>query len=121
MSKWTQFYDMHSGGRTKEEPYNRIYIEAPEREAKVIFYNRFGHNPERITCTCCGEDYSISEYNSLCAATKYDRESGWGGRKKKLTLAQYRQQKDVLIIRAVDIRSEERIGDVPIQGYVWQD
>ena len=50
-SKWTLFWDMASGGDTKEEPYENIYIEAPEEEAKVIFYNRFGHNPERVSCT----------------------------------------------------------------------
>jgi hypothetical protein len=60
-STWTQFWDMHSGGGQKEEKWSMIYIEAPIDEAKVIFYNRFGHNPERVTCTCCGEDYSISE------------------------------------------------------------
>jgi len=51
--------DMHSGGDLKEK-WQYIYIEAPEEEAKVIFYNRFGHNPNRVTCTCCGKDYSIS-------------------------------------------------------------
>lgn len=59
-STWTQFWDMHSGGPLKEK-WQFIYIEAPKEEAKIIFYNRFGHNPERVTCTCCGEDYSISE------------------------------------------------------------
>jgi hypothetical protein len=59
-STWTQFWDMHSGGPLKEK-WHFIYIEAPIEEAKIIFYNRFGHNPDRVTCTCCGEDYSISE------------------------------------------------------------
>lgn len=70
---WTRFWDMHSGGSTKEEPYNMIFIEAPEDEAKVIFYNRFGHNPERVTCSCCGDDYSISEGESLKQLTGYHR------------------------------------------------
>lgn len=70
---WTRFMDMHSGGSTKEAPYRYILIEAPESEAKVIFYNRFGHNPERVTCTCCGEDYSIGEHPTLEDATAYDR------------------------------------------------
>lgn len=69
---WTQFWDMNSGGWQKED-WSQIYIEAPEEEAKVIFYNRFGHNPERITCTCCGEDYSIDEYKTLTEATAYHR------------------------------------------------
>jgi len=38
---WTRFMDMHSGGRLKEDPYQFILIEAPENEAKVIFYNKF--------------------------------------------------------------------------------
>jgi hypothetical protein len=71
-TKWTHFMDMHSGGGQKEK-YAHIYIEAPEDEAKIVFYNRFGHNPERVTCTCCGGDYSISEYPSLKQATAYNR------------------------------------------------
>lgn len=70
---WTQFWDMHSGGGTKEPPYDKIYIEAPEGEARVIFFNRFGHNPERVTCTCCGDDYSIDESPSLKRLTGYHR------------------------------------------------
>jgi len=64
--------DMHSGGGTKEA-WEYIYIEAPEEEAKLIFYNMFGHSPERVSCTCCGEDYSISDYPSLKGASAYDR------------------------------------------------
>lgn len=71
---WTKFWDMHSGGSTKEPPFNKIYIEASEAEAKSIFYSRFGHNPERVTCTCCGEDYSIDEHATLGEATAYDRD-----------------------------------------------
>lgn len=69
---WTTFMDMSSGGSRKES-FNYCFIEAPEEEAKVIFYNRFGHNPERVTCTCCGDDYSISESPSLLQATAYNR------------------------------------------------
>lgn len=70
---WTRFMDMHSGGATKEPPYEYIYIEAPLDEARVIFFNRFGHNPERVTCTCCGDDYSIDEEPSLARASGYAR------------------------------------------------
>lgn len=69
---WTRFMDMHSGGGLKEG-YGYIYIEAPCDEAKVIFYNRFGHSPDRVSCTCCGEDYSIDEYPSIEKATAYER------------------------------------------------
>lgn len=70
---WTRFMDMHSGGGTKEEPYQYIYIEAPDDEAIVIFYNRFGHNPNKVTCTCCGDDYSIDENESLEQVSAHER------------------------------------------------
>lgn len=70
---WTRFMDMHSGGGLKEPPYDKILIQASQDEAEVIFYNRFGHNPNRVTCTCCGEDYSISDGESLADLTAYDR------------------------------------------------
>lgn len=101
--KWTRFHDMRSGGNLKEN-YNYIYIEAPQSEAEVIFYNRFGHNPNRVSCTCCGEDYAIEEYDSLELARKYDKVDHGGS---------------FLIINASDIKSEERIGEVPEQGYIW--
>ena len=72
MSIWTYFYDMHSGGDTKVEPYEMILIEAPKKEAISVFYSRFGRNPLRVTCTCCGEDYSI-EAGELTRITGYYR------------------------------------------------
>lgn len=74
---WTQFMDMHSGGGTKIKPYEYIYIEAPENEARVIFYNRFGRNPDQVTCTCCGSDYSLSEDEDLTQLTGYNRNCLW--------------------------------------------
>jgi len=67
------FWDMHSGGRLKESPYHHIYIEAYEEEAMTIFYNRFGHNPRRITCTCCGSDYGISNHEDIAQLTGFQR------------------------------------------------
>ncbi len=69
---WTHFWDMHSGGRQKLD-WSHIFIEAPIDEAKIIFQNRFGRNPERVTCTCCGDDYSIDEYPDLAQGTGYER------------------------------------------------
>lgn len=129
---WTQFMDMHSGGGSKEA-WEYIYIEAPEEEAKVIFYNRFGHNPERVTCTCCGDDYSISESETLEKATGYERGCRWDNKEKGYvdepdaegsyktyrTLAEYKQDKSVLFIPAAEIKAEERRGNVPEEGYVW--
>lgn len=69
---WTQFWDMHSGGSQKLK-WSHIYIEAPQKEAEIIFQNRFGRNPHRVTCTCCGSDYSISESGDLAQATAFER------------------------------------------------
>lgn len=73
---WTLFWDMHSGGRQKEK-WSHIYIEAPKEEAKVIFYNRFHHNPERVTCTCCGQDYTIDEEPTLEESSAFHRNCHW--------------------------------------------
>lgn len=131
---WTRFHDMHSGGSQKED-WGRIYIEAPMEEAIVIFYNRFGHNPERVTCTCCGEDYSISEHESLAQLTAFDRNCEWTGGKfienpkneHYTSLEKYIEtgktycyrEINTLFIFNKDIKPEERTGDVPQQGYVW--
>lgn len=64
--------DMNSGGGSKEK-WNYIFIEAPEKEAVTIFYNMFDHNPYRVTCTCCGADYSVDESKTLEEATCYER------------------------------------------------
>lgn len=69
---WTRFMDMHSGGGQKLS-WAFIYIEAPQAEAEVIFQNRFNRNPNRVTCTCCGEDYSIDEEPTLEESTAFDR------------------------------------------------
>jgi len=134
VTTWTQFMDMHSGGNSKEK-WAYIYIEAPEDEARTIFYNRFGHNPERVSCTCCGEDYSITENESLEQATAYNRgcrfdkktnsyvekpsDQPWA--KGYRTLAEYREDKLVHFIPAKQIKPEERKGTVPEQGYIWKE
>ncbi len=148
---WTKFWDMHSGGHTKEKPYEMIYIEAPKDEAVIIFYNRFGHNPNRVTCTCCGEDYSIDSDESLVQLSAFQRnchyrgkgyaeeqnestkkyvkggEEGWAKyleqypTSKYMTMDEYAKQPDVLIISADEIKPSERQGELPEQGYVWID
>jgi ribosomal protein S27E len=87
--------DMASGGNIKEK-YEFIYIEAPEEEAKIIFYNRFDHSPTRVSCTCCGEDYWIK--------------SG-----EELSKLEHDNEKNVLIIRKEEIKSEEKVGVLPDQ------
>lgn len=130
---WTQFWDMHSGGGCKEKPYEKIYIQAPEEQAKVIFYNRFGHNPERVTCTCCGGDYSISESETLAQATAHHRGCDYDDKARKYvegpsndyrgekyqTVDEYSQLPDVLVIPHEEIKDGERIGEVPQEGYIW--
>lgn len=69
---------MHSGGGTKEPPYEKIYIEAPQEEAKSIFYARFGHSPDRVSCTCCGGDYNIDEDDTFEQASAYHRNCASG-------------------------------------------
>lgn len=95
---WTRFYDMHSGGDTKED-YQIILIEAKEELAKLIFYNRFGHNPDRVSCTCCGSDY-------------------WADEVETPDLDEIGRQK-CLVIPKEEIKLEEMIGSIPNQGYVW--
>lgn len=114
---WTHFWDMHSGGSTKEKPYQHIFIQAPKDEASLVFYNRFGHNPYRVTCTCCGRDYSVSEYKTLKEATEYHRSGKYGW--PKLSLKGYCKREDVLVIHSKDIKANEKIGDLPQEGYVW--
>lgn len=125
---FTRFWDMCSGGGLKEDPYQYIYIEAPEGEAKIIFYNRFGHSPERVSCTCCGDDYSIDSNPSLELSTAFHRGCIWDDKLKNYdinsgtqSLEEYLKREDVLFIPASDIKPEERIGSVPEQGYVWRD
>jgi len=79
---WTLFWDMHSGGSLKEPPYDKIYIEISREVAERVFQAKFGHNPNRVTCTCCGEDYSISDYDTLEEASAYHRNCIWAEPKR---------------------------------------
>jgi len=128
---WTLFWDMHSGGYTKVEPYDKIYIEAPQEEAETIFYNRFGRNPNCVTCTCCGPDYSIDESATFEQASGHHRGAAYvngryiekpvkeGYGEPYLTVDQYQKLKTVLVISAEDIKAKERAGTVPDEGYIW--
>lgn len=129
---WTRFMDMHSGGGAKHQ-FEYILIEAPRAEATVVFYKRFGTNPERVSCTCCGADYSISAGDDLAQLTAYDRNCDyddaaqryverphrWSSARPVTPLEEYLKDPEVLVIRSADIKPEERVGDVPRQGYVW--
>lgn len=111
---WTSFWDMHSGGGCKEPPFELIFIEASQKEAEIIFYNRFGHNPNRVSCTCCGHDYSIDEEPTLEKSASYHIKS-----KGLNSLTVFLKEKDVKIIYDSEIKTSERKGSVPDQGYIW--
>lgn len=116
---WTQLMDMHSGGSSKE-PFEHCFIEAPLVEAKNIFANRFGHDPDHVTCSCCGSDYSSTESPSLEQATAYERNckfsnGRWieeGGAESfkgpYIPLKEYLTRPDVIFIDEKDIRPEDR-------------
>lgn len=122
---WTRFYDMHSGGGQKEA-FSSAYIEAPTDEAIEIFFDRFGHHPEHVTCECCGEDYAVHNHETLEDASAYDRSCAYndtgdsyveepnldlmryGASREECedryrTVAQYTAQSDILVIRAEDL------------------
>jgi hypothetical protein len=132
---WTQFWDMHSGGRQKLA-WHKIYIEAPLEEAKSVFYARFGRNPKKVTCTCCGEDYSLEQGEDLAQLTAYHRNCRYDHGKgmwveepdrrydptaEVIPLEEYRKDSGVFFIEAEDIQPDERNRTIPMQGYVWQD
>lgn len=75
---WTKFFDMSSGGGTKVfidgKGKDYIFIELPEADAISYFEQRFGRDPNNVTCNCCGEDYSINGYKTLEDATRYNRQ-----------------------------------------------
>lgn len=105
---WTLFWDMHSGGSAKVvidgKKKEKIYIELPEEEAINYFEQRFDRNPYNVTCDCCGEDYSIYSEESIEYLSDFHRDY-WtlDGVKKKLTVEEYAQRDDVMIIYAKDI------------------
>lgn len=127
---WTHFHDMHSGGGAKE-PYGHLYIEAPEDEAARIFYAEFGHNPHRISCTCCGPDYSLTEAEDLHQASGYERnchfnqETGlYEERQSQEAYSKYVPlevylQGNVKVIPKSEI--PDTLPELPQQGYVWID
>ena len=109
---WTVFTDSHSGGRSKLDNYEIIYIEAPRDEAEIIFYNKFNNNPLNITCDCCGKDFGIDEYNTLLEATK-----GYFVKTRNVPveelLEKYLKSDGIFVIYATDIKSEDKKGCLP--------
>lgn len=84
--------DLHSGGGPRDS-FEYVYIEAPQAEAEVIFYNKFGHNPYDVNCPCCGSNYGVYEEESLPQTKEGDG--------------------SVIILLANDIDPNWRIGTLP--------
>lgn len=121
---WTHFWDMHSGGGQKLD-WGHIYIEAPEAEARGTFEKLFGRDPNHVTCNCCGEDYSVSEEESLEQASAYQRHCAFDQATGKyveqgdptyakygqnhIPLADYVTRPDVRIVRRVEVSGYDPI------------
>ena len=128
---WTHFWDMNSGGKQKEK-FEHLYIEAPRNIAEIVFYNRFGHAPDRVTCTCCGEDYSVTEGDSLEQLTGYQRGCLYKNKKyfetpdsesyvRYVPLEKYLKKPDVAVVLAEEIKDSEKVGKIPKKGWIWVD
>lgn len=99
--KVTRFMDMHSGGKLKT-PFTHIYVDAPIDEALAIFIDTFQHDPNNVTCKCCGEDFVYEESDSLEEATAYDRGAEWNDqgydyKTAKMSLEEYFSGKNKVI------------------------
>lgn len=66
----TRFMDMHSGGSQKLD-FSKLYVPLPEKEAIAWFQNRYGRDPNNVTCGCCGEDYVVYELSTQAALDEY--------------------------------------------------
>jgi hypothetical protein len=124
--------DMHSGGSQKLK-WSNIIIEAEsQRQACAVFYAKFNRSPYRVICTCCGEDYSISERDSieeyaspgwLDSEAEYFKQHAKTKDGRDYVMRERERCKSMVanakIILADEIADEERQGDIPSEGYVW--
>lgn len=92
--------DMNSGGGQKLA-WEIVLIEAPEPEAVAVFTRMFDRDPSNVTCWCCGEDYSVSNDDSLEELTEYDRK--WCRERNPLPLEEYLLLANVKVVRAQEI------------------
>lgn len=61
---YTLFYDLSSGGYQKEG-FQKLAVNLSMDKAEKWFEETYGHDPYRMTCDCCGPDYSVYEFDSL--------------------------------------------------------
>ncbi len=115
---FTLFYDMHSGGKLKEK-HQYIYIEAPKKEAEIIFCNIYHRNPYYVTCSCCGQDYCSYENESLEELSACYRHCGYKRHEKtgnlihdldtaKISTQEHFAQNNVRMICEAEITDEMR-------------
>lgn len=69
VEKHTVFSDMCSGG-SRQHDFDYGWIEGDEATATKRFIERYG-DPAHVTCTCCGQDYSVTEFDSLEELLQY--------------------------------------------------
>jgi hypothetical protein len=63
---------MHSGGGRKTA-FEYIYIEGRREEAIATFITEFRQDPSDVACDCCGENFSVSEHETLEEASEFER------------------------------------------------
>lgn len=96
---YTVFTDCGTG----HEDFEVCIIEAPMADAKVVFYNTFGHSAERVSQVEIGADYTIEEI---------DTASGLLDRLEHLIDVQTMCRIRVLTSREIPI--DKRAGKVPL-------
>lgn len=110
----TSFWDMHTRGYSKTD-FDLWIIEAAEDEARSVFYARTGRNPDAVSCTCCGQDFCVTEeQNDDETFSTADEVRDLHVQKK------YHKLEEICIIRHHEIEDEDRHLDIPVQGFVWQ-
>lgn len=123
---WTHFMDMHSGGRAKDK-FEHCYIQANKKMAIKIFRIKFGHDPEKVACSCCGENYSIHEGESLSQLSAFYRNCKWtkSGHiekpeypgKRVIPINEYCVSDGVKVISDSEITLEEKISAKALIDY----
>ena len=81
---WTTFSDASTTSRPGlKVGYKRILIELEKLPAKTVFRHMFNYSPDKVSCSHCGPDFSVIEWdNELAAATSIWRhchmdDDGW--------------------------------------------
>ena len=70
---WTFFEDAYAEGNLKFKEFSWIIVQAEQEKAIEMFKAFTNVDPQRVTCTCCGQHYSIREHDSVFQATAFER------------------------------------------------